>query len=207
MIRARAFKNGLVPSDSKIHSYLLSLNPNLKGVPALLFSGDADRNFYAPHGIMAIVGGPTSYDTWPANPGSTSYNIPINRGDPYERKVTAEWYYPDGKNGWRDDVGIRISSSPYSRPRLKLDSTANSPWISDHTEKPSFNLKWRDDYGTSSRTDANLIPGNDVTRYRELRIRAGKNDISIRLLSMKSRGGYIAIWAGSRRLEPSRRFM
>jgi Lamin Tail Domain/CotH kinase protein/Chitobiase/beta-hexosaminidase C-terminal domain len=177
VVRARAFKPGLVPSDSKTHSYLLTLNANLKGVPALLFSGNADRNFYAPHGIMAIVGGPASYDTWPSNPGPTSYNIPINRGDAYERKITAEWYYPDGKDGWRDDVGIRISSSPYSRPRLKLDNTANSPWISDHTEKPSFNLKWRDDYGTSSRTDINLIPGNDVTRYRELRVRAGKNDI------------------------------
>ena len=173
--RVRAFVPGLVPSDSKVHSYLITMNANLSGVPALLFTADAGRNFYAPHGIMAIVGG-TYPGAWAAN-GPQSYNLPINRGDSYERVTTAEWYYPDGKDGWRDDVGIRVSSSPYSRPLLRLENRANSPWVSDHVQKPSFNLKWRDDYGSSSVTDPNLIPANDTNTYNELRIRAGKNDI------------------------------
>ncbi len=173
--RARAFKAGLVSSDTKVHSYLISVNTNLSGVPALLFTADAGRNFYAPHGIMAINGG-TYPSAWASN-GPQSYNIPINRGDAYERVTSAEWYYPDGKDGWRDDVGIRVSSSPYSRPLLRLTNPNSSPWASDHVQKPSFNLKWRDDYGSASVTDPNLIPANDTNTYNELRIRAGKNDI------------------------------
>ena len=175
VIRARAFKAGLVTSDSKTHSYLLSLHANLKGVPALLFSGDAGRNFFLPQGIMAINGG-TYSNGWVPN-GPASYNIPIKRGDPYERLVRAEWYYPDGTDGWREDVGIRLSSSPWSRPQLVLNQTAASPWISDHVHKPSFNLYWRGDYGNNTVKDPNLIPGNDVNDYSRLRVRAGKNDI------------------------------
>ena len=74
-------------------------------------------------------------------------------------------------------MGVRISSSPYSRPLLKLDQTAASPWISDHTQKPSFNLYWRGDYGNSDVKDTSLIPDNDINNYARLRIRAGKNDI------------------------------
>lgn len=172
--RVRAFLPGLLSSDSKVHSYLISNNANLTGVPALLFNGDAGRNFFLPHGIMAINGG-TYPSSWAPN-GPQSYNIPINRGDAYERMVSAEWYYPDGKDGWRDNVGIRVSSSPWSRPQLRLNNTAASPWVNDHTHKPSFNLKWRDDYGSSGFSDPNLIPTNDTNTYNELRIRAGKND-------------------------------
>ncbi len=173
--RARAFKAGLVSSDTKVHSYLISVNGNLAGVPALLFTANAGQNFFAPHGIMAINGG-TYPSAWAPN-GPQSYNIPINRGDAYERVTSAELYYPDGKDGWRDDVGIRVSSSPYSRPLLRLTSPNASPWASDHVQKPSFNLKWRDDYGSAGVTDPNLIPANDTNTYNELRIRAGKNDI------------------------------
>ncbi len=179
VITARAFKSGLVKSDARIKSYLLDLNVNLKGVPALLFNGDPGRNFFTPYGITSIVDGrplPVSYDTWTPT-GPQSYNIPQGHGDAFERAISAEWYYPNGTDGWREDVGIRISSSPYSRPRLRLRNTANSPWISDHTEKPSFNLYWRSDYGNSLIKDEKLIPGNDVSEYSRLRIRAGKNDI------------------------------
>ena len=179
VIIARAFKSGLVKSDHRVKSYLLDLDPLLKGVPALLFNGDPGRNFFTPHGITSIVDGralPVSYDLWTPT-GPQSYNIPQGHGDAYERAISAEWYYPSGIAGWREDVGIRISSSPFSRPRLRLRSTANSPWISDHTEKPSFDLYWRSEYGNSLVKDETMIPGNDVSEYSRLRIRAGKNDI------------------------------
>ncbi|MEO7319325.1 MAG: lamin tail domain-containing protein, partial [Chthoniobacteraceae bacterium] len=163
--RARAFLSGRVASKLKPHTYLLDAAAALKSVPALFFNGDAGRSFFLPMGIMAI------------NNGANPYNIPIGRGDPYERLISAEWYYPDGRDGWREDVGVRISSSPYSRPLLVLNQTALSPWISDHTQKPSFNLYWRGDYGNNEVQDTNLIPGNDVNNYARLRVRAGKNDI------------------------------
>ena len=176
--RARAFLNGRVASNIKTHTYLLDAAAALKTVPALFFSGDAGRSFFLPQGIMAINGGAYngSGGSWLGN-GPTSYDIPLGRGDPFERAISAEWYYPDGRDGWREDVGVRISSSPYSRPLLQLTQTALSPWTSDHTQKPSFNLYWRGDYGNSDVKDASLIPDNDVINYARLRIRAGKNDI------------------------------
>ncbi len=174
--RARAFLAGRIASNIKTHTYLLDTNVALKGVPALLFSGDAGRAFFLPMGIMAINGG-TYSGGWIGN-GPNSYNIPIGRGDPYERIISAEWYYPDGRDGWREDVGVRISSSPYSRPLLQLTQTALSPWTRDHTQKPSFNLYWRGDYGNNDVKDTSLIPDNDINNYARLRIRAGKNDIS-----------------------------
>ena len=176
-IRTRAFKTGLVKSNSKTHSYLLSLNANLKGVPAMLVSGDAGRTMYVPNGVMAIVGGTYPSSVWTAN-GPASYNIAIGHGDYFERAIHAEWYYPDGKDGWREEVGVRLSSSPYSRPYLRLDQTALSPWIASHDQKPSFSFYWRGDYGNSTVKDPNLIPGNDVNDYSRLRLRAGKNDIA-----------------------------
>ena len=95
--RARAFLGGRIASNIKTHTYLLNTNVALKGVPALLFSGDAGRQFFLPMGIMAINGG--TYSPWVGN-GPTSYNIPIGRGDPYERPISAEWYYADGRDGW-----------------------------------------------------------------------------------------------------------
>ena len=175
LFRARAFLAGRIDSRIKTHTYLLDAAAALKTVPALFFSGDAGRSFFLPMGIMAIKGG-TYPGSWVGN-GPNSYNIPLGRGDSYERPISAEWYYPDGRDGWREDVGVRISSSPYSRPLLQLTQTALSPWTSDHTQKPSFNLYWRGDYGNSDVKDTNLIPDNEVSNYARLRIRAGKNDI------------------------------
>jgi hypothetical protein len=174
--KARGFKAGLLKSDPKTHSYLLDLDARLKGVPAMIFTGNAGQTFYAPNGILAIVGGTTGGD-WIQN-GPFSYNIVINHGDDVERQCLAEYYYPDGKDGWREEIGIRPASSPYSRPHIHLLHTADSPWQRNDSEKISFNLYWRGDYGNDTVKDDNFIPGNDVTEYSRLRIRAGKNDIS-----------------------------
>ena len=178
VIKTRAFLAGLVASDPKTRTFLLSVNAALKTLPVIIFSGDAGRDFFDPHGITSVVGGTaTSGSQW-VNGGPQTYNIPITRGDPAERKVTAEWYFPNGQDGWRDEVGIRLSSSPYSRPYIRYNYFSESPWRLDHSEKTSFNIKWRDDYGASEMNNPNIIPGNDVNTYNELRIRAGKNDIS-----------------------------
>ena len=175
VVRAAAFFNGWLSSDVKTHTFLIDQNAALKTLPALILSADGGRNFYLPMGIMAINGN-TVPDLW-APGGSGTYNIPINRGDAYERLISAEYYYPDGRDGWREDVGIRVSSSPYSRPRLKMSQTQLSPFIRDHTQKASFNLFWRDDYGNSSISHP-TIPDTDTREFKQLRIRAGKNDIA-----------------------------
>ena len=177
VIRARSFAVGMIPSKVKTHSYLVDLHPNLQTAPALIFTGDEGRSFFKEHGIMAIEGGTYVGGRWQAN-GIDSYNIPFNRGRAYERPIHLELYYSDGRKGVREDTGIRLSSSNYSRPRLRLTNTDASPWTSNHTEKPSFNIFFRNDYGSDAMDHQWLSEDYSVDRYAQLRVRAGKNDIT-----------------------------
>ncbi len=175
-IRAQAFRDGWIPSKIKTNTFLINQNAALRTLPALVLTGQQDRSFTFPFGVMTIFQGTYVNDLWQST-GPTSYNIPINRGTAYEREISAELLQPDGSPGFRNDVGLRISASPYSRPRLRLTSFNSSPWpISDPNQKPSFNLFWRDDYGPSQ-LNYPLLPGYSVSSFKQLRLRAGKNDI------------------------------
>ncbi|MEO8352263.1 MAG: lamin tail domain-containing protein, partial [Chthoniobacteraceae bacterium] len=175
-IRARAFRDGWIPSKMKTNTYLINQNAALQTLPALVLTGQQDHSFTFPFGIMTIFQGTYVGDLWQSS-GPSSFNIPINQGTAFEREITAELLQPDGSPGFRDDVGIRISASPYTRPRLRLTSFNSSPWpISDPNQKPSFNLFWRDDYGPS-RLNYPLFPGYSVASFKQLRLRSGKNDI------------------------------
>jgi len=193
VIKARAFKSGLIDSKPKIHTYLIGQDNRLKNVPALIFTGDENETFFDDHGIMSINGGSYVNEQWVEN-GPNSYNIPQKRGPEYERPLFLEFYKPDGSMRFREEAGVRLSSSGFSRPRLVLNNTGASPWENDSTEKPSFNLYFRDDYGspelesnwieqsynstTYSKLPDYLIGGQyPVNDFGQLRIRAGKNDI------------------------------
>lgn len=178
VVRARAFLPGQLPSKSKTHTYLIGQDTRLKSAPALIFSGDEDEIFFKPHGIMAIEGGTYvgANSDWIEN-GPLSYNIPFMRGQQYERPLHLEFYLSDGTPGFREDAGIRLSSSGWSRPKLRLTNTGGSPWASDPTQKPSFNLYFRDDYGTAKLNYPWLGENYPATDFEQLRIRAGKNDI------------------------------
>jgi hypothetical protein len=195
VVRARAFLPAAVsssgqawlPSGVKSHTYLLRQPPALTNVPALLFTGQKDRAFYRAQGLLAINGG--TYQTasgggevWQAN-GPQSFNEVLLSGIGAEREVQMEYYfpprfYPAGQEPLRIDVGLRVSSSPYQRARMKLTGAeVNSPWQPwyDATEKPSFNIYFVGDYGPS-RLDYRLFPNYDVKEFQHLRVRAGKND-------------------------------
>ena len=175
VIRARAFKAGLLPSKVKTHTYLLNQSSQLTGVPALVFSGDEGQTFYKPHGVLSIEGGTYVSSRWQSN-GKSSYNIPINRGRPYERAGFVEYFEPDG-DGFREDAGIRIAASSYSRPRMVLNQTASSPFPSQSVQKPSFNVWFRGDYGDPDVDFPWVGDDYSVKRFEQLRARAGKNDI------------------------------
>lgn len=176
VIRARSFAPGMIPSKVKTHTYLVNQHPDLQTAPALIFTGDEARTFFKEHGIMAIEGGTYVNGRWQAD-GINSYNIPANRGRSFERPFHLELYYNDGREGVREDAGIRLSSSNFSRPRLRLTNTDASPWTSNHTEKPSFNIFFRNDYGNEAMDHQWLSEDYAVDEYAQLRIRAGKNDI------------------------------
>ncbi|MDB4304608.1 lamin tail domain-containing protein [bacterium] len=176
VLRTKVFKTGLIPSKGKFHTYLIGQASQLKTVPALIFSGNAGDIFFDDHGIMSIQGGTYVNNQWVEN-GPDSYNIPMKRGQQYERPLHLEFYHSDGSPGFREDGGIRLSSSGYSRPRLLLTDTASNPWASSPEQKPSFNLYFRDDYGAGSLDHPWLGTDYPATEFEQLRIRAGKNDI------------------------------
>jgi len=177
VIRAKAFKAGLLPSKPKVHTYLIGQISALKTVPALIFTGDENETFYKDHGIMAINGGRYANNQWVEN-GPSSYNLPMQQGPEFERPMFVEFYHPDNSLRFREEAGIRLSSSGYSRPRLILNNTGASPWTNAPEQKPSFNLYFRDDYGSDSLKSPWLGPDYPVADFEQLRIRAGKNDIS-----------------------------
>ncbi len=177
--RARAFKAGSVASGTKSATFLIDQNAALKGVPAMVFTGDGARTFYKDYGVMAINGG--VYDAsgvWSEPNAITDYSFGIMHGRAFERPLFLEWLRNDGQPGFSEDAGVRIASSPFSRPRLKLTQTAASPLPANATEKPSFNLFFREDYGNSQLNYPFLGQDYPVNTFDELRPRAGKNDIS-----------------------------
>jgi hypothetical protein len=179
VIRARAFLAGAVPSGTKSATFLINQNAAIRGVPALCFTADSSQDLYEQFGIMAIVGG--IYDgngVWSAG-AATDYNMALMHGRPYERPVFLEWHRHDGAPGFRQAAGLRIASSPFSRPRLRLTQPpSQSPWSASATEKPSFNIFFREAYDKGELDYPLLGQEYPVRSFDELRPRAGKNDIS-----------------------------
>ena len=186
VIKARTFGTGQLPSDSVVNTYLINQHAGIRTAPAVMLSGDPGTTFYKPLGILAIQGGIYNTGVWAAAL-PTDYNIPVGDGRltdpdansrPYERPSFLEYYYPDNRAGLREAIGVRVSSSPYSRPRLVLtDSPSRTLWDANETLKPSFNIFFRNDYGHAS-INHPLIPETEVREFSEFRLRAGKNDIS-----------------------------
>ena len=122
------------------------------------------------------------------NPPTTAedpslYNAPMQSGKPAERPIAMEILHTDATPDLRTGSFLRCAGSPYSRQRYVFTNhnsgTPNSlsPWTSGATEKPQLNLFFRDDLGPSPLTYP-LVPGSTVTKYDNIRLRAGKNDIT-----------------------------
>ena len=178
MIRARAFVAGRIPSRIKTHTFLIQQKAELASAPALIYSADVEKQLYDPYGVLAIQGGAYSDGNWQAR-DDNDYNYAMLRGLSYERRIHAEFYFPDGTVGFRTDCGVRIAASDWSRPRITLTRPERSPWPSDANQKPSFNLYFRNDYGNPSVTmplNGSVAP---VNTFEKFRVRAGKNDIGL----------------------------
>lgn len=181
VVRARCFEPGLLPSEVITQSYLLRQPLGLSRNPVLMLSGDPGRSFYLPGGVLAIKGGSFVSANWWQASGLGSYNNAIGNGPPFERAVSCEFfppagYYPAGQPGFASEIGLRVSASPWQRPRMRLSATGQSPWpVGDSTQKPSFNLYFTGDYG-SAPLQYTLFTNYPVREFRHLRLRAGKND-------------------------------
>jgi hypothetical protein len=175
-IRARAFATGMVPSRTKSANYLVNQTANIRQAPALMITADEGRSLYKPHGILAIESGTYVNQQWQAT-DCDSYNMALQQQRPAERPIFLEYYFPDSTTGFREDAGIRYSASGYSRPRSVLANTDQSPWQNNATEKPSFNIFFRDEYEDAFVQLPMFGADYPVDTFEQLRPRAGKNDI------------------------------
>jgi len=126
---------------------------------------------------MAIVGGRYQGEVWQST-GPGSYNNPMQRGRAYERPVSLEVLDPTGGLCLQTDCGIRVHGSDYTRPRYTRGEdwvTCWSGWPSMNTNKFSFNLYFRDEYG-DSRLESALFPFIEVDRFKSIVLRGGHND-------------------------------
>ena len=202
-VRARAFKAGMIPSETTTGTFLIAEPTSRQSVAAVCLVGDPQRSLYRPFGIMAIADGSWSNFSAPAPTGNNgvwtqtgplpgnpadlaAFNNPIHRGRFVERPVNMEVYRSDGSPGPNVSFGMRMAGSPHARPRYRLTNQNRLPDASpgpneviwsqtDFTQKPSFNFYFRGDY--SDDLEWPLFPDYPTTTFHSLRVRAGKNDV------------------------------
>ncbi len=184
-VRARCFKAGEVPSAVRTCNYLVAQSAARRSIPAMCLSAEPVLGLYGPNasggpangeGIMAIKGGGYTNGLWNNFGDMNAFNMPLLYGRSAERPAGFE-YYPTSGVPLRTDLGLRISSSGYSRPRLVLnDKPSNRFTPGSSLNKPSFNIFFRGELGEAQQ-DYAFFPDSRVTKFENMRIRAGKNDI------------------------------
>ena len=113
-----------------------------------MFTADTERSFTKPYGVLSIEGGIYVDSQWEkVNKGD--YNMARERGRAFERPAFIEFYAANSTQGFREDAGLRMAASNFSRPRMTLNGIENSPWATNSRDKPSFNLYFRDEYEDS----------------------------------------------------------
>ena len=173
-VRARAFREGWIPSDTITRTYLIDEPAALQSLTAVCLVADPERSLYPPHGVTAIVGGIGLYGTWRAL-GPADYNIPMEEGRSYERPASLEIIHPS-QGGWRQiPFGLRMAGSAHTRGHYFFNMLAEDPWYGRWENKPSFNLFFRNEYGPD-RLEFPLVLGHDQDTFYSLRLRSGKVD-------------------------------
>ena len=188
-LRARCFKAGEVPSATRTYNYLVAQSAARRSIPALCLTADPVFDLYGPNasggptngeGIMAIKGGSytniNNQSLWFGRGDMTAFNMPSIYGRSAERPAGFE-YYPTNGAPLRTDLGLRISSSGWSRPGLVLSDKPSARFTyNNSSQKPSFNIFFRGELGDSPE-DYAFFPESRVTTFEDMRLRAGKNDI------------------------------
>ena len=186
VVRARAVQDGAIPSATLTHTYLIGASAAKKSLPALCLGGDPELTYYGPNtsggpaageGIFAIKGGVyINNDVWSHGGDPAAFNWPLLQGRATEKPGTLEFYPPTG-DPLRTELGVRLSGSPFSRPRYRLTNAITAIFDPmNWKQKPSFNLYFRPEW--SDRPIEYPFFGDlTVNRFKDVRLRAGKNDI------------------------------
>jgi len=89
------------------------------------------------------------------------YANPNRRGELWERPASVEWIYPDGRDSFQSDCGVRIQGGAFREWGL--------------TKKKSFRLLFKSAYG-ASKLRYPLFGESAVDEFNTITLRAGAND-------------------------------
>jgi hypothetical protein len=177
-LRAAATKTGFRPAEAITHTYIFGASAVVKAMPVISLVGDASNSLYEPNGVMAIVGGYYNGDGVWTSGGAGTYNNPMQRG--LEKPVSLEIIDSQAGTSCQINCGIRVHGSDYTRPRYTRGSdwnTCYSGWPNWNSNKFSFNLYFRGDYGANNQLEYPLFPFTpQVVRFGAVVLRGGHND-------------------------------
>ncbi len=125
--------------DNFAGKYTRTIREDLKSLPSMSIVIDVD-DMFGPQGI---------------------YSNPTNRGDNWERPASLELIYPDGREGFQENAGIRIQGGAFRRFDLTL--------------KKSFRMVFREQYG-ASKLDYPLFGTDATDEFDNFILRANSND-------------------------------
>ena len=166
LVRAAAYKPGLLPSATRTRSFLFQTTTNFLALPIISLVTDTN-NLYGPTGILQIQGGRyvLQGDTgfW-EKVLPTDYHNPSQTGVAWERPASFEWIEPLGGSSFQAECGIRTHTSLGSRLALRADS------------KFSFRTSFRGTYGDSKLNQSLFPNAGPVVGYDNLVLRAGHFD-------------------------------
>ncbi len=168
LVRAAAYKTGLLPSVTRTKSYLYTTTTNVLSLPVLSLVTDTN-NLYGPNGILAIKGGryvAQGDETFWERVAASDYHNPSQTGIAWERPASFEWIEPLGLYNFQAECGLRTHASLGSRPTLKSDS------------KFSFRASFRGTYGDSKLNHVLFPNAGAVTGFDNLVLRAGHFDVN-----------------------------
>jgi hypothetical protein len=178
-LRARAFLADHRSSPIATHTYVFpDLVVNQPVVPPGLPSGwsgitgdyemDPDvvqttlPGFSVPEALRALPSASLvmpHHDWWNATSG-IYYNSSAS-GAAWERKVSLEWFTPDGSESWQQDCGVEIQG--------------NSSRNHSFTPKHSLRISFKKAYGAGTLRQT-LYPEGSVQRFDQLTLRASSTD-------------------------------
>lgn len=156
-VRAAAIKTGWMPTTIDTHTYIFNASNAVKAMPVVCLTGDENKTFFLPDGIMAY---------------------PLLRGRDYERPVSFEIIDLQSGASLQENCGIRIHGSDHTRPSYTIGedwSTCWNWWPNNNSNKLGFNLWFRNAYG-NSRLKHPFFPFIGVDRFKSIVLRQGKND-------------------------------
>ena len=150
VVRAAAFKSGMLPSRVETHTYAYNLSKGVTSLPMMSLVTE-NSNLWGNTGIMET------------NPRNTT-----KRGIAWERPVSMELIYPDTGETLQANAGLRVQGGNYIRGRY-------NPNAGPPAGKYSFRLYFRGDYGPG-RLRHPFFPGLQVEDFNHIVLRAGMND-------------------------------